>query len=189
MRLLFFIGVLAALARPASAAPADPVASLKAEVTKLQERILELETNVFDHTFKLQELEQGTASLTLGNPGYDTARNEHGQFPIFYERADAFADGQELRFKLGNMANATFVGAEITLNYGAPREAAADGTSSAAQWRAYLAGRHEMKATVTTEFRPGTYTVFIVRVVPATAAEIREVKVGITFDNLRMVNQ
>jgi hypothetical protein len=132
----------------------------------LAERINELETDVFLLNLQVDNLISGSAIVSTEEKGYAIAQTKYGSFAIVCKNASQYLDGYKVHLNIGNLTNARFNGAKISLKWGK--------------------GQHKKEVSVTNDFPPGRYTTVEVVMTPAKPEDIKEFTVGLEFNQMAL---
>lgn len=95
------------------------IEDLQIKVSNLEEANKKLGKDVLDLTFNNILSDQSTAFLTAGSDGYSLLRADFGLVAVKIEDIKAYASGTRVELSIGNLSDATVVGLNATVDWGA----------------------------------------------------------------------
>jgi hypothetical protein len=157
--LIFACEKKAVIPPPVSHSP-DKKESLDEKVNRLQRELIRLRMQVGN-------MSDGSAEVSTEEKGYSIAQTKYGSFAVVCRNVTPYLDGYKAQLGVGNLTNARFNGAKISLLWGTDYSKNKD-------------------MSVTNSFLPGRYTNVEVVLTPAKPEDIRTFSVAFDFDQLAL---
>ena len=157
---------------PAEAAtpPAIPSVSVE-EFRKLRGQVFLLQR-------RIATLESSEATVSTEEEGYDVARTKFGPITVSTRSATPYLDGYKVKLRIGNMTNASFNGAKLSLGWGPPFD-----TNKPEEW---ANSQKTKEMTLTTKLLSGAFTDVEVTLTPAKPEDIKTFTVGFELNQLEL---
>lgn len=141
--------------------------------------VKKLQVEIFKLKYELENLKSSNATVRPDSQGYDIARTKFGPFVVSQKGLTEYLDGYKLKLSIGNTTSVSFSGATLTLEWGPPY----DDSKDFSKW---LTERKKKVVPVTDTFRPGAYTTIEIVISPAKPEEVKEILVGLEFNQLSL---
>lgn len=148
------------------------------KIADLEKRIKELANGRFRSDLRLNELENGSASVSTETRKYGILRNQHGNFTVLANDPRPFLDGYKVRLEIGNFTSVQFNGGKIHVWWSRPYDKKVPDQDMEFRDKVF---------DVTNVFRSGAYTAVDVALTPAKADSVKSLLVGLEFDNVSLL--
>ena len=133
------------------------------EIQRLQWEIAFLKT-------RLDDLESGEAHIRLEDAAFDITRNRFGSFTVSCIAVNPFLDGFKVRFRLGNLTNATYNSFKLKFRW----------------FTKDKADPNTKELSFTNNFYAGSFIDVEAPFTPATPGEFKEISVKILLNQMEM---
>lgn len=170
----------------APSAPSSPVptpvplqvsATAPPAVTAEEFRKLRGEVLVLKH--RLSSFEEGAATVSTEEEGFDVARTKFGPLTVSARGATPYLDGYKVKIRIGNLANANFNGAKLKLGWGPPWDSQKD----LEEWSK---AQKTKEMSLTTKLASGSFTDVDVVLTPARPEDIKSFTVGFELNQIEL---
>ena len=138
-----------------------------------------LRGEVFLLKHRVATLEDGTATVSTEEEGFDVAKTKFGPFTVSSRGATPYLDGYKVRVRIGNLTNANFTNAKLKLGWGPPFEAGKD-------FEAWSKSQRSKEVGLTTKLMSGSFTDVDVVLTPAKPEDIKSFTVGFELNQLEL---
>jgi len=133
----------------------------------LEEKVNRLQRDLFLLKMQVGNMSGGSADISTEEKGYSVAQTKFGSFAVVCRNVTPYLDGYKVQLGVGNLTNAHFNGAKMSLLWGADYSKTKD-------------------MSVTNSFPPGRYTNVEVVLTPAKPEDIKTFSVTFDFDQLAL---
>jgi hypothetical protein len=148
-------------------APNPPKITENPENSALQGQINTLRRELVGLKSKVSGLTDGTAVINTEDKAYGIANTKFGAFSVVCKNLTPYLDGYKAQLEIGNLTNAVFHGAGISIVWGENFD-------------------KTKEIAVTNKFPPGRYTNLEVVMTPAKPVEIKSILVTINLNLLSL---
>lgn len=148
------------------------------EIEALKETVSQLRMDSFFLASRVEALESGKATVSTEGEGYDVARTRLGPLTVSASGVSPYLDGFKVKLTVGNLTNADFIGAKVTVGWGPPY----DGEDSE-EWQKK---QKKKEMAVTAQFSSGSFTDIEAILTPAQPEDIKSITVGFELSQIAL---